>query len=115
MRIHAATMSSRMKRELLRETREGAGAFEFTDYSMRRAMLRGVTLMGMSQAIREGELVEYHWNPQWGRRVVMRGDEGTCVVVGLDERRIVTAYLNAPEDKHATLRTEEYLFGGAIR
>ena len=52
-------------------------------------------------------IVEYNQlNEDW--RVLLRSHLGFCYVVSLQTGRIVTAYMNAADDNHASLDMSEY-------
>lgn len=86
--------------------------YEFTPYSMERAITRGITTHEVMRTIAEGELKEVHFKDE-SVRVLIRGhankrDMETCVVVDLCNCSIVTVYQNNSKDQHYNLDTSLY-------
>lgn len=109
VRLHVSRMSYRQRRDLLREVRRDD--WELTDYCQRRGDERSLIAAEVLALRLDGELVEYSWSPSEGwRRLLMRRD-GVCAIIDLECLRVITCWWNDPEDRHATLRVEEYLFG----
>ena len=86
--------------------------YEFTPYSMERAITRGITTHEAMKTIIEGEIMEVHFKDE-SVRVLVRGHGNkrkmdTCVVVDLCEQTIVTVYQNESNDKHYNLNTSLY-------
>ena len=86
--------------------------YEFTPYSMERAITRGVTTHEVMKTIIEGEIMEVHFKDE-SVRVLIRGcankrNMDTCVVVDLCECSIVTVYQNDSTDRHYSLNTSLY-------
>jgi hypothetical protein len=107
-RIHAKSLQPAAVEAVLKRARTAANGCPRI-HALEKAWKRGMTLDAIREAVRNGQLVEYHVIRDH-ERALLRDRKGTCVVVDLNDGSIVTAFTNNPTDHHATLRKEEYLF-----
>lgn len=89
---------------------EVAGRWSISSHGRLRAEEKGITKEQLTGALQTGSLIEFH-NERQTRRILLRATEGTCIVLDLDTRTLVTAYHNDPRDRHSTLRRNEYYWG----
>lgn len=75
---------------------------------------RVFTITQVHDAVRSGDVIEIHNDAAPDVRVLMRDDQGTCVVVSLVTRDIVTVYYNAPHDQHSTLNWSLYRWSAPV-
>ena len=73
-----------------------------------RANERSFTLADAQAAVKGGLVVEVHNDRAPDVRVLVRNKLGTCAVVSLLTREIITVYYNAPTDGHETLNWGAY-------
>ena len=85
--------------------------FKGTSYFKVRLAERGLSVTDIRNALTHGKLVEYH-TLKGTRRLLIRDATGTCVVLDLDTKNVITTYFNRSNDNHSTLKTEEYVGGG---
>lgn len=111
MRKHFTQMT--YKEKLLLKCLIAVKHFTFTEYSLFRVKSRGLKKWQVIRAIREGNIIEYHYVNSFQQRVLIRGITPIrglepCVVVNILNGQIITAYLNDIEDTHKTLHKELY-------
>ena len=58
----------------------------------------------VADALKTGQVIEVN---SCGR-VLMRSAKGICVVASVSNHLVITVWFNRPNDKHKTLRREEY-------
>lgn len=109
LKIHANRLSNKVKKQLLNEV-DGVNEWDFTSYSLDKIQKRGIPVDNLSHTIAEGKLIEYHTKKDT-RRVLLRDVDGTCAVVDLDKKAIITAYKNNADYNHLNLDQSKYLFG----
>jgi hypothetical protein len=73
-----------------------------------RASERSFTLADAQSAVKGGLVVEVHNDKAPDVRVLVRNQAGTCAVVSLQSREVITVYYNAPSDGHETLNWGAY-------
>ena len=84
-----------------------------TDHFYDRAADRNFTFADARAALRFGRVIEIH-NDRGEWRVLVRSHLGTCVVLSLENFKIVTVYDNDPEDNHDTLNRSAYRNGESV-
>lgn len=70
--------------------------------------------IGKDQVLRciaHGEIVQFQREDDGLRRLLIRAQDGTCVVLDIDRKLMVTAYHNNPKDQHMTLNRDAYYWG----
>ena len=86
--------------------------YEFTNYSLERALTRGITNYSVMKTIRNGKLIEFHLKDDSPRALIReranKSSNCTCVVIDMKSNTIVTAYKNFVGDKHSSLDEEIY-------
>lgn len=90
------------------------GKPQLTDYCKDKMKLRGIKEWQVKKAIKEGELIEYHYVNPFEQRVLLRGTPNkrgnvVCVVYDVHTRDVVTVYYNKFNDNHKTLNMDRYL------
>jgi hypothetical protein len=73
-----------------------------------RATERHFTFEDALETIKSGLIVEVHNDRKPDVRVLVRGKNGTCVVVSLVTWEVITVYYNDPEDNHYGLNYNLY-------
>ena len=69
-----------------------------------RCQTRKIARIAVFRAIAYGQVIEAKDNG----RAVMRGQDGTCVVVSVPTRTVITVWHNDPTDNHYTLDLSAY-------
>lgn len=108
MKLYKDILSTGTKEKIMKEL-HGVKGWEIRPYAKQRIKERAISIDKLFDVCREGELVEYH-NDNGTRRVLVRDQKGTCVVVDLDTRNIITVYED--NDDHPNLQRDKYLFSG---
>jgi len=108
-KIHSLSLDHDCVLSLMREMKKIP--FTITDYFKTRLAERGLSVKDIKNALTHGSLIEYH-TLKGTRRLLVRDDKGTCVVLDLDKKSVITTYFNRSGDNHSTLRKEEYVGGG---
>ena len=85
--------------------------FKVTGYFKIRLAERGLSVTNIKNALTHGKLIEYH-TLKGTRRLLVRDATGTCVVLDLDSKNVITTYFNRSDDHHSTLKSDEYAGGG---
>ncbi len=80
------------------------GASHFYD----RASERYFSMEEAVAAIKNGLVVEVHNDRKPEIRALVRDSKGTCVVLSMNNLRVVTVYYNDPNDTHDTLNWNAY-------
>jgi hypothetical protein len=109
MKLHVSILTPATIKMLLVEGRDLVDV-PMSQHTLDRITEKSLQAEDVRTAILEGSLIEYHTDAGT-RRVLFRHDAGTCVVLDLDTRKVITAYFNAPSDNHSTLRAGSYMFG----
>lgn len=107
--MHHTTLNPSTVKKLLIEGQSLANV-PLIQHALERIQEKRLDVDMVRLAIIEGQLIEYHTDAGT-RRILLRHSDGTCVVLDLDVKSIVTAYFNLPDDNHKTLDTSAYLFG----
>jgi hypothetical protein len=87
--------------------------WSFTSYSKQRFNERGIDAEHfLSLWEQDVELIEYHFKHN-SNRILLRSkavhnDANVCAVFSIEQRKIVTVYLNYKENNHERLRLEFY-------
>jgi hypothetical protein len=92
------------------------GDWEYSRYSKKRAISRGVDLQVFNTFWTEGfDLIEYHYSEkEKEHRILLRSictdsnDNQVCCVFSFTNKRIITVYNNKRNFKHDNLNFEEY-------
>ena len=85
-------------------------AWTHTVHAQGRQTEKLVTDDMLRDCLTNGRLIEVH-NEANSLRVLLRNIDGTCAVVDLDTKVVVTCYWNHPDDRHTTIRRSEYYWG----
>ena len=110
MKLYKDILNIGTKEKIMKELHSVKG-WKIRPYAKQRIKERGISIDKLFDVCREGELVEYH-NENGTRRVLVRDEKGTCVIVDLDTRNIITVYENDPDNDHPNLQRDKYLFSG---
>ena len=108
-KIHGLSLDYDCSVALMTEMRKTK--FTVTAYFKKRLAERGLAVTDIKNALSHGKLIEYH-TLKGTRRLLVRDATGTCVVLDLDTKNVITTYFNRSDDNHSTLRSEEYVSGG---
>jgi len=108
-KIHSLSLDPGCVSSLMTEMRKTK--FKVTAYFKTRLAERGLSVTDISKALSNGKLIEYH-TLKGTRRLLVRDATGTCVVLDLDTKNVITTYFNRSDDNHSTLRSGEYVSGG---
>ena len=73
-------------------------------YYIMRAQTRKIARFDVFRAIAYGQVIE----AKSDGRAVMRGQDGTCVVIEVPTRTVITVWYNDPTDNHYTLDLSQY-------
>ena len=79
-------------------------AWHSQPYYAMRAQTRKIARFDVFRAIAYGQVIE----AKDDGRAVMRGQDGTCVVVSVPTRTVITVWYNDPSDNHYTLDLSQY-------
>ena len=110
-KIHSSSLNPVCVKSLLREMK--SYKYTVTPYFKNRLVERGLTVADIKTALTHGKLIEFH-RLKGTRRILVRDDAGTCVVIDLETKNVITAYYNRSGDNHSTLKTHEYVGGGKV-
>ena len=113
MKILAENLSSYQHSYLLRAVPHVVDLYP-TEHYLRRAEAKNITWIEAQDAIRRGELIEYHVTEEMERRVLLRAASGVCVVVALGSMELVTCYRNEADDQHENLNISRYWQGPVL-
>ena len=80
-----------------------ADSYALAPHAREQAARKGISESAIREALQHGIPVELNKDEANRVNVLLRHESGTCVVVGLTTRRIVTTYFNSPTDQHRTL------------
>lgn len=109
LKIHANHLSPVSRKKLLGQI-AAVQKWKFTYHALENVQKRGISLEELSQAVAKGDIIEYH-TKRGTNRVLLKYEDGTCVVVDLDLETIITAYKNTTSDNLFGVIPEKYLFG----
>jgi len=120
MKLFANQLHSNTGRKLRKEAYIAHTEYwEWGSHATRMAIQRKVPFGVVREAIEHGELIEYNISDRGNRHVLLgfitSDGMSTKVALDLDRKEISTCYQNNLDDKHYTLNTRAYLFGGAGR
>lgn len=111
---HVTQMNELEKDFLLRKFHSvSRNDWKFTDYSEQRFNERGIDPAHFLTLFRgDAELIEYHFKKN-NNRVLLRSkaihnEAQVCAVFSIEQKRIVTVYLNYHGNKHEQLKLEFY-------
>lgn len=79
-------------------------AWRSQPYYIMRCQTRKIARIAVFRAIAYGRVIE----AKSDGRAVMRGTDGTCVVVSVPTRTVITVWHNDPTDNHYTLDLSAY-------
>ena len=108
-KIHGLSLDYDCSVALMTEMRKTK--FTVTSYFKKRLSERGLAVTDIKNALSHGKLIEYH-TLKGTRRLLVRDSTGTCVVLDLDSKNVITTYFNRADDHHSTLRSGEYVSDG---
>ena len=108
-KIHGLSLDHDCVVSLMTEMRKTE--FKITSYFKIRLAERGLSVTNIKNALTHGKLIEYH-TLKGTRRLLVRDATGTCVVLDLDTKNVITTYFNHSNDNHSTLKSEEYVSAG---
>jgi len=109
-KLHSLSLDPNCVISLMTEMRKIK--FTVTSYFKTRLAERGLSVTDITNALTHGKLIEYH-TLKGTRRLLIRDSTGTCVVLDLDTKNVITTYFNRSDDNHSTLKRNEYVGGGA--
>ena len=108
-KYHGLSLDSKCVDALLREMK--TYKYTVTPYFKSRLTERGLTVDDIKDALTHGKLIEFH-KLKGTRRILVRDSSGTCLVIDLDTKKVITTYFNRSGDNHSTLKRDEYVGGG---
>jgi len=108
-KIHSLSLNDDCSASLMTEMKKTK--FTVTPYFKKRLVERGLSTTDIINALTNGKLIEYH-TLKGTRRLLVRDDTGTCVVIDLDTKNVITTYFNRFNDNHSTLKSNEYVGDG---
>jgi hypothetical protein len=82
-----------------------------TEHYLVRAEEKGVNYSEALFAVSNGEFIEFNTTQSGERRMLMRSEDGICVVVELGTGNLVTCYRNDSLDNHEGLDETRYWQG----
>jgi hypothetical protein len=103
-RIHRAQMTAEEIAFVERKVHGMEPDFDKVPHLATRLTEKRLTRDAVLNAVRHGLVIEVNSNG----RALMRSKSGTCAVISLYDQALVTAWPNNPNDRHKTLRREEY-------
>lgn len=109
MRWLAESLRGEQLRRLYLEIR-GNGKWQYTDHACERMLEKGIRDQHVVHAIAHGTLITFDYSGKL-KSVLLRDRFGTCVVVCLNFRNIMTVYKNRADDHHKTLDRTQYVDG----
>lgn len=90
---------------------ESKGMWKITAHTTERMVEKGVNREQIMECLKIHRLVQFQREADSSRRILVRDNNGTCLVLDIDHRIIVTAFHNNPNDNHRTLDRGQYLWG----
>ena len=110
-KLHGLSLNPDCTNSLLREMK--SYKYSITPYFRSRLTERGLTVEDITLALTHGKLIEFH-RLKGTRRILVRDSAGTCLVIDLDTKNVITTYFNRSHDNHSTLKKNEYIGGGKV-
>jgi len=110
-KFHSLSLDPGCVTSLMTEMRKTK--FTVTSYFKTRLAERGLSVTDIRGSLTHGKLIEYH-TLKGTRRLLVRDATGTCVVLDLDTKNVITTYFNNSGDHHSTLKSNEYVEDGKV-
>ena len=79
-----------------------------TDHVVGRMKQKGIKKDAIVNTLKYGDVIEVADNGRVTLRLMKGMANGTCVVVSLRDKVVVTCWYNNPKDRHATLDLSDY-------
>lgn len=108
MRILAGRLNETQKAQLRAETH---GKWNILPHAAENMALRNISRDQAAKCLTTGNLVQFQREDDGSRRLLLRAQDGTCLVLDIDRKNIITIYHNNPNDNHQTLDRRQYFWG----
>ena len=106
-RIHRNHMSHALSEQLYKEV-HNVSTWEDSDHLWFKKEDRNISSDQIKQVLKEGRVIEYNLENNM-RRVLLKDDEGICVVVDLDTHHVITTFTDA--QSNGKINPKKYIFG----
>lgn len=109
LRKHYSTMSG-LEIWYLENIINQMGEYKISNHAKSRMKQKKISNKNIHRALKDFKIIEYH-RKNGEDRVLIRSNQGEfciCLVISINNSRIITAYKNDSTDNHYTIKWEEY-------
>lgn len=101
------------EKRLLTNTIRKLRNHEFSIHTRERMLEKNIKTEDIEKIFGRYSIIEFHKKRDGDLRVLLRGeipfnDNNTCISMSLENGKIITCYQNNYDDRHSTIRWEEY-------